>query len=240
MFTHRIRLYCLTSLSLFIFSSQSYADIKTFEAADFPVAWTTDNMQSGGTYSVTAVATGGNPGSFLNINLIVNGGFQAVTTFSYLPIFIHNPSTQGVINSIDYAFDTKRGASPAIGNAQAYGIGLKQNGIHYYTYYADSITTWQPIAETGILASDFFVDGGDYESALVLGLETPDFSSSGSEITFGYWRGNSTTYSNSYAEGYMDNYNVSIDFTPVPEPSQAALALGLSSLCCLVLRRRTR
>ncbi|WP_308951515.1 hypothetical protein [Thalassobacterium maritimum] len=235
----------MTSFSL---SGTALGAIRIFSASDFPTAWDTVEVSSGpssnpdggggGSASVSVAASGGNPGSYLNINLNVNGGYRIVTSFSFLPSFVHTPSTQGAINSLDYSFDTRRGGSTSPGNAQAYGLGIEQNGIHYYTYYADSITSWQTISETLIEADDFFVDGANTDEAAIAGAATPDFSASGSAITFGYWRGNSTTVGSAYAEGYMDNYNVTLDYAPVPEPSQVAWALGIVSLCVVMIRRR--
>ncbi|WP_269539990.1 PEP-CTERM sorting domain-containing protein [Cerasicoccus fimbriatus] len=219
-----------------------------FSDGDFDPIWntvmptngtTTDPDAGGGGSQTTSVsATGGNPGAFLDILLNIGSSNRIVGTFSWRDDFTIDPAAVGGITNISYSFDAKRGASNNPGNAQAFGMAIEQNGIHYYSYNANSLTDWNNYSDSDFTIGELAVYPGEQDEAAAGGFETPDFSASGAPITFGYMRLNSTVGAAAFIHGFMDNYSVTVDHVLVPEPSTYALALGAVMLVGVVVRRR--
>ena len=208
----------------------------TFLDGDFTTTWntvdptngrTTDqDSGDGGSFVTSVVSSGGNPGAFLDIRLNIGSDNRVMGTFSWREDFTIHPATVGGITQIQYSFDAKRGDSNAVGNAQAFGLAIRQNGIHYYNYYANSLTSWNTYSDSDLTASEFAVYGGDFDEATLGGFLTPDFSATGAPITFGYMRMNSTVGGSAFVHGQMDNYSVSVTHNLIPEPSLSILAFG--------------
>lgn len=221
----------------------------TFSDGDFETTWntvmptngrTTDPDSGGGGSQTTTVSlTGGNPDAFLDIRLNIGADNRIVGTFSWREDFTIAPALVGGITNISYSFDAKRGASNNSGNAQAFGIALRQNGIHYYTYNANSLTSWNTYSDSSLTTAELGVYGGESDEAAAGGFETPDFSASGAPITFGYMRLNSTVGGSAFVHGFMDNYSVTVEHNLVPEPSSFALVFG-GLLASGALGRRRR
>ena len=229
----------LAGLSLCVFGSllsPCHAFTTTFIDGDFTTTWntvaptngrTTDqDSGDGGSFVTTVLSSGGNPGAFLDIRLNIGMDNRIMGTFSWREDFTIHPATVGGITHVQYSFDAKRGDSNAAGNAQAFGFAIRQNGIHYYNYNANSLTSWNSYSDTDLTAAEFGVYGGDLDEATLGGFLTPDFSASGAPITFGYMRLNSTVGSSAFVHGQMDNYSVVVTHNLIPEPSLATLALG--------------
>lgn len=207
-----------------------------FSDGDFTTPWTTvmptngtttDQDSGGGGSQATSVSlTGGNPGAFLDILLNIGSNSRIVGTFSWRDDFTIDPAAVGGITNISYSFDSKRGAASNLGNAQAFGIAIRQNGIHYYNYNANSLTSWETYSDSDLTVGELAVYGGEADEAAAGGFLTPDFSATGAPITFGYMRLNSTVGSNAFVHGFMDNYSVTVEHPLVPEPSVIALVLG--------------
>lgn len=241
-----------TAISIGLLSSLQIAqsEVTVFSQSDFTTAWTTTDPTNGtvtspgagggGSYLVNAETTGGNPDSYLSIRLNIGSNSRIVETFSFVESFTHNPSTQGAINHIDYSFDTQRGAATNPGNAQGYGIALKQGNFHYYIYNADADLTWKNVTQANVSAADFVPFYAERDAATLAGSYTPNFSETGETITFGYYRGNSTVFTSAFVVGHLDNYSVSIDHetAPVPEANHFGSLLGALALCICINRRK--
>ncbi len=191
----------------------------TFSDSD----WTMETFPTSLTGQFTEqISAGGNPGAYKRVATINNN----FTYNAHLrTAFIYDPSVSGAINSIDWSIDFKNFS--AFGAGQGYGLVLKQSGILYRgSFFATGTvpTLWQTNGQSALTSSNF-TEG-------ISGATNPDFSSSGSAITFGFTtnNGDGATIDIGY-----DNYRV--DVTPVPEPAtMAVLGLGVASL----LRRRKK
>lgn len=225
----------LCALGLVLATFPVGAATTVFTDGDFVSTWNTvmptnglttnPDSGGGGSQTTTVSLSGGNPDSFLDIRLNVGSNNRIVGTFSWREDFTINPAAVGGITNISYSFDAKRGASTNAGNAQAFGIAIRQNGIHYYNYNANSLTTWNTYSDTNLTNAELAVYGGESDEASAGGFETPDFSASGAPITFGYMRLNSTVGSNVFVHGFMDNYSVTVEHNLVPEPTLSVLVL---------------
>ena len=210
-----------------------YASVVIADSTFNPTDWTVVvvGATGGATQGVLQLATGGNPGSYRQIShnlpgpstIVVSHVFNAVT---------YDPSTQGAIASIDYSEDRIE-LSPPFGGAAIGGYFLlQQGGVTWRnnTDLAFSNLSWATLSLTGLIASNFAVVAG------ATGL--PDFSSSGSPITFGVLRSNSNSNaSGSYTTtNGLDNWKVTVNQV-VPAPP-AVWLLGTGCLGLLGWQKR--
>lgn len=142
--------------------------------------------------------------------------------------FTYNPSSAPV-DSIDVSFDLRLPAHINHVNTMGYSPMIEQDGS-YFQYK----TTAYPLAPSGWLPYDYSSTTSD-DWTSVSGVLKPDFTSSGSTITFGYatLNGGSGTIQNLTAVGRIDNFSVNV----IPEPSSIAL-LSMSGLIILRWRQR--
>jgi hypothetical protein len=157
-------------------------------------------------------ATGGNPGPFhqATLNLGSHSGGWGVVNRQ----FVHAPATDGEITSIDFSFDTF--ADPPSQSPIFIRLLAIQDGISYasipFGRAPNPNGQWVSFAFSGLTASDFSIPAG--------GSGSPNFSSSGNPIRFGYFASGSVALAGP-ARGGVDNVSIGI----VPEPSTGALFL---------------
>lgn len=189
-----------------------------FQDGTFPNAsWSTvvEGLNAGGTGSGVQVASGGNPGSYRRATNTTNsaigtGVSNTVYVFHVLAGAVHNPSTAGPIASIDYS----EASIHTSGGVQACGLALRQGGVIFYGpsfLNPTTLNVWATSSQTGLTAASF--------DAVAPGLQTPDFTSSGGPIQFGFYRANSTSVggAGSTTVGGIDNEIVTLTVTqPVP------------------------
>jgi len=216
-----------------VFASVSVADTITFEDQTFDDTDWNGVVVAGPAGGQTAVqiADGGNSGT-------TPDPFRAVTTNTNSVVFFSSANSAnvydlsaGAINSIDFSIDFKN--ISFFGQGQAVTSGIEQNGIFYRA--STSITgpagfNWMTDTKTGLTAVSFI------RMDSVAG--NPDFSTSGSPITFGFVTANSG--GNTIQVGY-DNWSTTLTTAsdPVPEPGTFAL-FGLAALGAYVIRRRRK
>lgn len=192
----------------------SYSD-GTFNDSD----WTRYAEVTTGTpvYEETAVQslTGGNPDAYRYMTHTWGNGTRVVISHFNLNA-VYDPSVSGEIGYIEYSADVigLGGSSGVFGDS----FMIEQDDRTFMAAItAVPITTggWLDKDYSGLTAENFrAVDGG-------LG---PDFSTSGSAITFGYARSNTLLGSVHTVEHGIDNWSVTIH--DAPEPGMLAL-LGL-------------
>lgn len=226
----------------------SQAATTVFADGNFNTVWNTVTPTNGtiadldagggGSQTTTVTINGGNPNAFLNILLSIGSGERVVSSFSWRDDFTIDPAVVGGITNIGYSFDAKRGDATNSGNAQAFGMAIRQNGIHYYNYKSSILTTWNNYADSSFTPAELTVYGGQVDEAAAGGFEVPDFSATGAPITFGYMRYNSTLSSSVFVNGEMDNYEVTVEHNIVPEPSAAQMAMVGLLVGTIFLRRR--
>ena len=150
----------------------------------------------------------------------------------------YDPSTQGAIQSLNVSYDLKTFAGAGIQD----GLLLEQSG-RTFIYFVDSAgpyANWTHLGVTGITATwnPAWVEI-DTANNQIINFTTPDFSSSGGPIEFGYY-----TFNWSLAQGGLvdsvwgiDNFSVQIN-TATPEPgSLLLLGSGILSVGGLLRRR---
>ncbi|RMF94797.1 MAG: PEP-CTERM sorting domain-containing protein [Candidatus Schekmanbacteria bacterium] len=186
----------------------------TFNDSDWSL--TIQTKAGGGTVTAMQVATGGNPGEFREIINSVNYG-PGSSVFGY---HIRNgadydPSTEGAIGSIDYSEDSIM--FTGFGDGEATGPALFQNGKYYYSaqlYSNQSVWTHQSLLSLGEQDFHTLYDNNDH----------PDFSATGSIISFGFFRANTTTFGSYTIDAGIDNWTLKINpAVPIPEPSTMIL-----------------
>ena len=103
---------------------------------------------------------------------------------------------------------------------------------------------WKNINAT-MEESDFLIlEPGETKDDSGTGTENPDFSTSGSAITFGYMTTNGSPGDfsgiNAYTTSGLDNFNVTVNYTPIPlEPpsvSEPTNIIGLGILASFGVR----
>lgn len=199
----------------------------TFEDSTFGDAEWTATIATGPIDGQTAVqiADGGNSGTnpdpFRSVTTNTN---SLVSTAHTNSAYVYDPST-GAITSLDFSIDYMN--ISFFGQGQSFGLAVEQDGI-FYTAGGD-ITgpggfLWNTFVREDIEAVDF--QRADFSPG------TPDFSSTGNPITFGFRTSNSG--GNTIEVGY-DNWSVTIH--AIPEPGSLSI-LALTALGLLSVRRQ--
>ncbi len=182
-----------------------------FNTSDWQL--TIDQDGNGGSVSFSQESTGGNPDEHLRITDTVNAAppYSRIFGAFFHTSAIYIPQTQGKIVSLEYSEDSVM--FKGLGDGQGSGLALRQNGKLYYAYYPGSgliyanQSSWTPHSFTSLQAENF----GHWQNPDV----HPDFSSEGSPIEFGFFRGNSTpSFSYSIIAG-IDNWSVTIHNEPL-------------------------
>ena len=190
--------------SYFYFGSVTFSD-GVFNTSDWQL--TIDEGGNGGSVSFSQESTGGNPDEYLRITDTVNAAppYSNIAGVFFNINAIYFPRTQGEIVSLEYSEDSVM--FQGWGSGQTAGLALRQNGIIYYAHYPGSgminanRNSWTHYSSMSLNAENF---GHWYVP------NHPDFSSKGSPIEFGFYRGNSTpSFSYSITAG-IDNWSVTI------------------------------
>ncbi|MGB0723577.1 MAG: hypothetical protein ACPGU7_14400 [Gammaproteobacteria bacterium] len=191
----------------------AHAATITFSAGDFDT-WHTETASGELNGQVgTPHASGGNPGGYLNVETVT----RWATVNAHLDsAFVYDPSL-GAINSITASLDFN--VVSAFGQGQGISpIALVQDGLYFRAgnQISGTLSGWTTIGPQVFTASDFVQFGGS-------GGALPDFSTSGSTITFGFMTNNSA--GNGISVDY-DNFLAVLDVyesSALPGPGTAAL-----------------
>jgi len=177
---------------------RTYSD-RTFNNADWTTSYT--YVGNGGTATAAQVKKGGSPGSFRQIT-------DTVADASFFYVFnanrkaVYNPAQLGAITSINYSESNK--LISGFGQGQGTGPAILQNGKIYLTTARTLITPnakWTKGSLSNLTAADFTtIDTG----------ETPDFSQTAAPIQFGFYRGNSATFSYTISAA-IDNWVLKVN-----------------------------
>jgi len=201
----------------------------TFIDADWSVAFVFDDTASRpATFTVNQVGTGGNPGAYrFETHRMDQGNLHVVSLHSG---FLYDPAVSGAISAIDFSYDLTHPST----YSGSYWPVLAQNG----TYYAPQAGDVAPLGGAWTHFGHNDLDALDFTRQFGSGAVTPDFSSSGAPMQFGYFFANThvSGVGNffSYSSG-IDNFQVTI----VPEPSTWALLLLGGATLALAARKRS-
>jgi hypothetical protein len=141
-----------------------------------------DTTGGGATFVSSTFASGGNPGAYRDTSHTFGAGAIIVGHFD--PANTYDPSTEAVV-SIDVSYDLVHITGISVGGAVAYRLGIQQ-GTAYYGLPNDNIfsTNWTGFSHTGVVASNFALVAGT-------GPALPDFTTTGTPMTFGFLSSNS-------------------------------------------------
>jgi hypothetical protein len=224
---------------------------ETFSDAD----WTATVISQTGSLSgvVAQSAAGGNTGAYRRQTFswpqIASPSSHSLTIASFGPLFFDPSASDGIL-SIEFEFDLARISGPSnFASTGFYRPYLLQDGDMFVlattaANLADN-ANWTPHSHLSTSPSD-------WNPVVGFGSGSPDFSSSGAPITFGYRvllglscpSGYSSCVSGSVASG-LDNFKVTITTpdppppTDVPEPSTAAMASLGVVIAVFASRRRS-
>jgi hypothetical protein len=210
----------------------------TFNNADWQVPIMYQGY-NGGTLNAYQVASGGNPGSYQEVDTTLNGvggntPWSNIVAFHQQLNSTYDSSVQGAISSIDFSLDVENHIYVGL----AIGAAIEQNGMLYapLPLGTNGPTTWTNYTETGLTASSFWhVINSPPTFAFVPGQ--PDFSSTGAPISFGYYTFEATTDVPYTIDAGYDNWSVTVHSTP--EPSTLVLGIaGLAGLSLFGLRKK--
>jgi hypothetical protein len=203
----------------------------TFADADWS-AVTTPSSSPSSTFSASQQLLGGNPNAYRETVQVVLAGFQTISVAHVYLGASYDPATAGSIASIDFSLDV-RFVSGSSGTSRVdYQLLIVQGGSRYNAVAATAQSlgpgngqsgAWQSFSFTGLTAQSFALLSGS-------GPATPDFSSTGAPIQFGFLTLNGTNTVDIETTSGIDNFTV--DIHPVPEASVGLLltvaALGLA------------
>ena len=171
----------------------------------------------GGSFQAYRSATGGNPGAFRQVRLVLA---ENDSSDSYRGSVVHlwdaarwDPTVAGELRSLDWGVEIRRIA--AGGNGHGFGLAAIQDGIWYVADYGFTGTSaiWTGYLSGILSAGDFGAwDGSSNEI---------DFSQSGSEIQFGYITAQSNPPGSSQQVREMgyDNYRLNLNLDVFPGPT---------------------
>jgi hypothetical protein len=189
--------------------------VSFFDGTFNPSNWTVTNLEAG-SYSVTQIASGGDPGPYQEV--VLNPA--AFNDIAVMSAFTYTPSTQGAIQAVIMSLSTINLGTSTQGD----GLLIGQGSGWWYAGYGDTNGSWQTLSTGIATASDW---------ALASGSGTLNFTSTGGTITFGYLAANTASGSSAG----IDNFSVTVD--SIPEPVSLTL-LGVGVLCTLYARHRVK
>lgn len=195
----------------------------TFNDADWTVPVSHDFVGAG------QVASGGNPGSYRLTRISFNEQFDFAANLN--GNFLYAPSAQGAITGLTFASDLM---TPNLFGGSYFALA-RQAGVFYYDPSEPenaSGNLWLHNSRTLGLGDFTRLDGAP---------GSPDFTSTGAAIEFGYLvivAGAGFFESDTG----IDNYSLTVSATAVPEPSSIlSLVLGLAGLTLSYgMRRRSK
>ncbi len=183
-FTRTIILLCTLLLGSFgiyptsLFAQSVFLTDDTFNTENWeliPLVIIDTDVRGDATIEASQEASGGNPGAFRRIEqeLAISENFATILGFHRNTNTSYNPSTQGPISSLDFSIDSIKFSE---GDAPSVGIALMQDGGIYLGAGSKTQEFWRTHTLSSLKAKDFSS----------LEFFTPNFSSSGGEITFGF------------------------------------------------------
>jgi hypothetical protein len=165
---------------------------ETFADSELTSPYLLSSLQSPGGATVSVLHTSmGNPGNALSFILGLSPvGSTPFSTIGYFlnPSFVHDPATQGAIQSIGFSLDVSIQTNGPLPPGQAVYVVISQDGNKYvHAFPTPSVPdVYQTVAGTGLQANDF----GLLLNAAIGTTDNsqhPNFSAGA--MTFGFARG---------------------------------------------------
>ena len=194
--------------------AQTFSD-DTFNDADWEIfadIFIDTDLPGSGTVDAFQVGEGGNPGAFRQIQQALTAADDSATILGFHrnANAVYTPSTQGAIDTIDFSIDA---ITFSAGSTLAVGPALMQDGGIYFSGAANTERAWNTVSFSGLTVEIFSN----------LDLFTPNFSETGSAITFGFVFSSTgfADLANVEFSGGVDNWSVTVtpqSTFPPPEP----------------------
>lgn len=210
----------------------------SFITDDPLVAGAPPNISSGNTINV---ASGGNPGAFLQATHSITYG-DRIWTGGIKTDFFYDPVIYGAIDSLAINADLLH--SP--GGSSAWQLVIEQGEHQYYSFprgvfYQNNL--WSAVTLSDLVATNFDTNpSAGYDGVLADGIH-PDFSSTALPLQFGFMFGNRLTGPGQLTNTLgLDNFSLNINTAaPIPEPSTMLLfGIGMAGLVGTSIFRRRK
>lgn len=187
---------------------------------------------TGGSASASQLAIGGNPDAYREIQATVNstagtGQNGSISLYSIRTLALYDPVTQGAIESVDFSIDAFQTTANSGGTVTA---AILQDGTLFTASrgLAGPEMDWTPKEIGGLVQSEFLEIDSNGQ-----GVSQPDFSSSGSPVTFGFRYVISTPVdgpAGSRTAGF-DNWTITVNsIACAPAPLNGCLASSGAAL----------
>jgi len=167
-------------------STRANASIDFFDG-DFTSDWSYSQVTSGNGGSGGMSVQGG----YVVASTHVNEDCGAIYAFAFKTTATYNPSSDGALAALHYSEDAMM--IDGFGSGQATGPAIQQGGKLFVlpAFPTGTDTSWHRMVAGGLTAGNFIeVVGGACPDYTDPGSH-PDFSETGSTMTFGYFRANS-------------------------------------------------
>jgi hypothetical protein len=187
-------------------------------------------LDTGGdaTFSASQQLAGGNPDAFRQTSLSIPTSLQSLIVSHVYQAGQYDPAALGAIESIDFSLDLRFTGGSVGTSLVGYQLLLEQGGALYNSLATATAVAagpgqgapgpWLHFSFTGLDASDFTRLSGS-------GPSSPDFSTAGSSLRFGYLNQNTAMQIAISTTSGIDNWSVVVH--SVPEPSAGVLVAGL-------------
>jgi PEP-CTERM motif len=192
------------------------------------------------TFSAAQNLSGGNTGPYRETQLSYSSSGNGISQGDFIVQLMagatYNPHTSGAITSLSFSLDSLIASSSGGTPPLIVGLVILQNGSYWSdNSLVNTAGSWVTTSEPTLVANDF---------QLIVSTSTirPDFSTSGTLMSFGYITGSSYTSDVPAVlslDTGADNFSVTVN--GVPEPSSLVLlALGQFVLTGRWVRRGRR
>ena len=210
----------------------------SFVTDDPFVAGSPPNSSNG---NAVTVATGGNPGAFLQATHTMTYG-DTIWTGGIKTDFSYNTAVDGAIDFLSVTADLLH---PSAG-ATAWQLVIQQEGQRYYSFPFGAFShnnSWLTATASNLVATDFDTNPWAGNGGIIADGNQPDFGSAAMPLQFGFMFGNGlTSYGTLTNTLGLDNFSVSsTTSSPVPEPATMLLfGTGLAGLVSSRVRRKKK
>lgn len=235
---HTVAMILISGLALGAQGNVVFSD-GVFAAASWASTTIVNADGVGSTSTQTQILSGGNGNEYMRIelNLVAINPGGAVISLNRNTGAFYNPSTQGVITTIDYSEDSKNFQPMSFGDVQGTGLLIEQGGKTFIQRNPvlvmpnPGFADWASNSAPGLVASDLWEVTA---TGTLISASNPDFSAAGGVMQFGFWRGGSSGsfVGTDVRDAGIDNWRVVV----APTPGAMAL-LGMGGLCAARRRR---
>lgn len=215
-----------------LISGAANASVTFHDGTFAPSSWSstvvTDANGGGSSINQYQSLAGGNTNEYMRveITLVASAPGGSVLSLNKHNSAFYDPSNQGLITSIHYSEDSKNFMPGVAGNIQGTGLLIEQGGKTFIqrnpvlVMPSPGFSDWATNSAPGLIASDLWEITN---AGVLIASSNPDFSATGGQMQFGFWRGASSGnfVGTDFRDAGIDNWHVEI----IPTPGSASLLL---------------